>query len=146
MGLEIQTVIGDKGERAEGVWIDYPDEDGVRFRLAYLGNDNYQDFVSERMMKARRGRRDIPADKQRAIICQGLLKFILKGWDGLEANGQPWEFNPANAKQLLEQSSVIRDWVISEANSLDNFSGEPSEEDTPTGAIKSGSPVEPRVG
>lgn len=146
MGLEIKSVIGAQSEKKGGVWVDYPDEDGVRFRLSYIGNDDYQDFVSQKMMKARRGRRDIPAEKQRAIIVEGLVKYVVKGWEGLTSGGQPFEFNPANAKMLLEQSSVIRDWVVSEANSLDNFSGEHDEEDSPSGDMKSRAPLEPRVG
>ena len=145
MALDIQAVIGDSGQRKDGVWVDYPDEDGVKFRLAYLGNNDYQDFVSERMMKARRGRRDIPSDKQRKIIVEGLVKHILKGWEGLSSGGENFEFNPINAKVLLEQSATIRDWVITEANSLDNF-GTSQEDESPTGDIKSGPPVGSRVG
>ena len=143
MGLEIQSVIGDSDQCKEGVWVDYPDEDGVRFRLCYLGNNNYQDFVSERMMKARKGKRQIPSERQREIITQGLIRFILKGWEGLTTNGQPFPFSPENAKALLEQSGVIRSWVIEEANDLDNFAGSEEAGESPTGDIKSGAPVGP---
>lgn len=115
----------------------------MRFRLCYLGNNNYQDFVSERMMKARKGKRDIPAERQRAIITQGLVKFILKDWEGLTTNGQPFPFSPENAKLLLEQSGVIRSWAIEEANDLENFSGSEEADSSPTGDIKSGPPVGP---
>jgi hypothetical protein len=143
MALEIDTLIGDGGQRSTGAWVEYPDDDGVAFQLTYLQNNSYQDFVSERMMKARKGRREVPSDKARAIVNVALQRFIIKGWRGLTSGGQPFEFTPENVKKVLEQSPVLRSWIIEEANNLENFGGGEKEDESPNGDIKSGPAVEP---
>lgn len=146
--MDIKKIVADTEDTTEGAWVDYTEEEGVRFKLAYIGSDKYQDFVNEKMTRARRGRRDIPQDKSRAIIVEALARFVLKGWEGIEEGGEPLPINTENAKRLLT-SFKVREFVANEANDIDNFGSNgtrPVEDDTPVGDMKSGAPVAPPVG
>jgi len=146
MALQVKSVVVADDKKADGVWVDYPDEDGVRFRLRYLGGEDYQDHVAERMEKARRGRRSIPAEIQRRIVTDALVKFVVRGWEGVEEEpGKPFEFTKDNCKWFLDHSDKVRQFVINESNNLDNFISD-DEGDGPEGELKSGAPVDAAVG
>ena len=123
---------------------DDPENDGVAYQLRYT-DDEYYDYITERQMKARRGRRDIPPEKNREIVIDALAKFIVKDWKGLEIEGadgklEPFEYSVENAKKLLDMSDYVRNLVTREASALENFS-EIKEKESPAGDLKSGSDV-----
>ena len=137
--MDIKTITTST-ETKEGVWIPYPDDSDVSFKLAYTGENEYVDYTTERLTKARRGRRDVPQERVRAIMIDALSKFIVRDWKGLESDGKPWPYSVENAKNLLTSSTKLRDFVVNEASEMDNFSknGASAEpEETATGALKS---------
>lgn len=42
-------------------------------------------------------------------------------WEGFEEDGEPLDFNEANAKKVLKEHSWIRDQIIAESDMLVNF-------------------------
>jgi hypothetical protein len=138
--MDINDVIGESSVQSEGVWVEYPLEEGVSFKIAYLGTDSYQDYMQAKVFKLRRGRRDIPPEKLRPHVVAAIMKFILKGWKGWTDKGKEFEFNEENAKKLLEKSSVIRDFILREADNLENFKTESEEERPVEGDSKRISP------
>lgn len=146
--IDIKEIIGSVNKQTDGTWIEYPGVDGVEFKIAYLGIDAYQDFIVGRMNRLRRGSRDVPPDKAREVVKQGLVRFILKGWKGVGSEGVEYEFNDENAKALLTASPAIRDFIIREADRQDNFGivEEKKGEAVAADEVKSGPALEPRMG
>lgn len=146
--MDIEKLVGNVDKKKEGVWLNYPPD--MEFRLAFLQNKDYQHYVSDRMMRARKGKRNFPVGKSEEIITEALVKFIVKGWKGVTTSGAPYEFNAANVAWLLNEYPDFRNWVIEEASDIENFGGksaEPSdEEDGPEGELKSGPEVAAPVG
>lgn len=56
---------------------------------------------------SRRGSKALKADDLEAETLDVLCASVL-GWRGLEAGDEPWPFNEANVRQLLQQHAWIR--------------------------------------
>jgi hypothetical protein len=146
--MDIKELAGDGNKKADGVWLKWPPD--MEFRLGYLQGKEYQHYVQNRMMRARRGRSDFPADKSDAIMVEALVKFIVKDWKGVTKNGEEYPCNPVNATWMLDNIPDFKNWVIEQANDIENFGGKSAdgdvEEDTPAGDLKSGPEVAASVG
>lgn len=151
--MDIKSFTGDES-RAEGVWIPHHDDPNTQFKLTYVGENNYRDYIAQKFARARKGRTFIAAPKERAIILDAIIKFLLKDWKGITKDGEEYPFNHENARKLLFDSPALRDFIVFEADNIENFGGGEAEEEddeegkvsTPVEQTKSGAPVAASVG
>jgi hypothetical protein len=153
--MEISKLIGDAALQDEGVWVTFVK--GVDFKVAYAQRKAARNFFAKELTRARRRHgqnRDLPPDVVNKITVDMILRHVLKDWRGLTQDGEPVPYSADAARQVLEQSAQIRDFVAGEANDIENFGGdlsddetsgeklpEPTEESGPVAAIKSRAPV-----
>lgn len=154
--MDIAKVIGDKDSQQEGEWIEF--KEGVKFLLVYSDSKKPRTFFMNGFSKLRRkAHGKIPhADKQAELTLDMLVEHVVKGWEGLEQRDPsspkeepimvPFEYSKQNCRTLLEQSTVLRDFIAAEAADIENFGGnleedEAAEEDGPKGELKSSAPV-----
>lgn len=156
--MDIANVIGNRDSQKEGEWIEY--KEGVRFLLVYSDSKKPRTFFMNGFSKLRRkAHGKLPAaEKQAELTLDMLVEHVVKDWEGLEQRDPnstpeepkmiPFPYSKQNCRTLLEQSTVLRDFVAQEAADLDNFGGnvdaaeeESNEEDGPKGELKSGPPV-----
>lgn len=132
MAIDIKDVIGDKPAQEEGKWIDY--ENGVRFLLIYSDSKKPRSFYLNGLNKLRRkAHGGIPkTDKQQALMLDMLVLHVVKGWEGFTTGGQEFPYSIENCRKLLEDSTVIRDWVTAEAADITNFGGKEADDDDET--------------
>lgn len=147
--MEIGSIIGDKPKQEEGAWIKFNNE--VSFLLVYSDSKVPRNFFVSRFSKLRQKARGAipPMEKQQELTLDMLVKHVVKGWKGLTDKGQPFEYNEVNCRKLLEESTVIRDFIAAEAADISNFGGVlDSDEDAgeeevgPAADMKSGPAVE----
>lgn len=155
--MELNDITREDSSQTEGVWVEHPTSD-VSLRIASASSDQYQDYVTKRFNQARRGRRDLPPETSRRIITDAILKFILKDWKNITADGKPVEFNEKNARTVLESKSVLaaslREFIVDSATNPDNFINESGdgaepmkgESETAADLLKRGPTVEATVG
>ena len=134
MGLKIGEFIADQKPQEEGVWIDFDEEQGVAFKIAYIDNRKYTNAFASLSMKARRKNRgrELPPHIFTQVTNEAMVGTILLDWKGLKDEiddpdkpGQKKEvefpFNEKNALRLLKESKVFRDFIQEESMILDNF-------------------------
>ncbi len=142
MPLNIGKFIADPKPQEEGVWINFDEDQGVAFKIAYIGNAKYERKFSQLSLKARRKTRGRELDPRAftQLTNTAMIGTILLDWRGLKDDDKEFTFNEENAERLLKESKVFRDFIQEEAMILDNFQTLDTEakEDGPTGDLKSG--------
>jgi hypothetical protein len=131
--MDIEKLVADPQLEKEGKWFVYDADEGVEFKLGYIGSKSYNRKLTRLLFAARRGRQggNIPAGKQEEVQIESMIGTILLDWKGLDANGQPFVFSEANAKELLTRSIEVRAFIQNEAGVLSNFQQQPESESDP---------------
>jgi hypothetical protein len=55
------------------------------------------------------------------ILIEAMIGTILLDWKGLENDGRPFPYSEDNAREILSQSEVLRDFVSDKAQHIGNF-------------------------
>ena len=130
--MQIETLIPDEKLAKEGKWIEYPEEEGVAFKIAYYGNDAYEVKLRKLAVAARR-RGKVNLQQQTALEVESMLGTVLLDWRGLgkgydeEGKEKPYPFSIENARELLMASKKVREFLSFEVTRLENFQPEPIE-------------------
>jgi hypothetical protein len=116
---------------SEGKWFDFTFSDGKTqsLKLASSSSQEYQNFAAQRWNAARRGRQNVPPMAALRIVCDGIVKHLLKDWKGdaiTEDDGAtPAPFNEKNVRAVIEgkslDASALRDFIIEQAGTAFNF-------------------------
>lgn len=122
--LNLQGVDLDKA--ATGVMIPY--EHGVSFRIARANTPGYREAV-RRIIKLHKRQLDsgsmgdAESDK---ITAKLMAKHILVDWEGMKNGGKDFPYSVENAEEFLldERYAEIREWIMAQAQDLENFRGE----------------------
>jgi len=126
---DIKKIYGvDKEAEISGVWHDMGD--GVRVKIARIGNPQYQKEF-QRISKPYRNsirRRSLSDEVAERLLIDAMAKCIVLDWDGLEEDGVPIPYSVANAKRLLTEYRDFRDNINDFANEMEGFRQEEVEE------------------
>jgi S-DNA-T family DNA segregation ATPase FtsK/SpoIIIE len=107
------------GNLDHGIWIDYDQARTIFFRIAPAKNRAFAD----KFLKLAGGGSSLPPNIDPALIIEAMIDTVLLDWHGVTTDdGKPFEYSTDNARTLLSQSDVIRDFVSEEAVRLNNLS------------------------
>lgn len=114
----------DSSKETDGVW--YPLTPEVSFKLRRMGGKNSMRLKQYAATAYKPYAKQIEADvlsqeKSFEIACAMLVDVIIVDWKGVEADGQPLEFNRENAMNLLLGLPDLADKLSEFSNDKDNF-------------------------
>jgi len=118
----------DQNKEKEGVWQDMGD--GLKMRIARIGNPNYQkrfQALSKPHRRAlRRGTLSDEIAEQLLIKC--LAETIVLDWEGVEENGETIPYSVDNAIRILTDYPDLRNYVNDIANEMEGYKEDADEE------------------
>lgn len=111
-----------KEKQNDGVWCNF---EGVKFKLARLGNDNYKAMIAaESAANRERKERGEPVRDADLFWVELLASTVLVGWRDLEDdNGEPLPYSADEAAKILQDPRFadVREFVEREAASRRNY-------------------------
>ena len=121
--LELNLQGVDLEKAAAGVLINY--EGAISFRIARANTQGYRNAVRKIMKMHKRqidngSLGDEAADK---ITAKLMAQHILIDWEGLTNGGEEFPYTTENAQDFLadERYAEIREWIMAQAQDLENF-------------------------
>ena len=130
MALNLNIVRTQKSKEEEGVWVDYPLDETIKFKIARDGNKQSMQLAADLSRKKYRNA-DRNMAQQTALINEVVVQTILLDWKGLTDGDEEFVYNHANALALMkdEQYHDLRDWIIMESKNMRHFIEEELKED-----------------
>jgi len=106
--------------------------DGLKIKIARIGNPNYQKRFQVLSKPHRRAlRRGTLSDEvAEKLLVKCLAETIVLDWEGLEEQGKPIPYSTENAIRILTDYPELRNYVNDIANELEGYQAEEDEEAT----------------
>lgn len=126
---DVKKLFGtDSKKEQEGVWYDLAE--GLRMKIARIGNPNYQKRFQTLSKPYRRSirRGTLSDDLAEKLLIQCLAETILLDWEGVEDDGKEISYSIENAINLLKKYPELRNYINDIANELEGFQEEFKEE------------------
>ena len=128
---DVRKLFGvDTKKEQEGVVHDMGE--GLKMRIARIGNPNYQKKFQTLSRPHRRAlkRGTLADDVAEQLLVQCLAETIVLDWEGLEEGGKEIPYSLENAIRILTDYPELRSYVNDIANELEGYQAEEEEEDT----------------
>jgi len=126
---DIKKLYGtDKVKEKEGVMHDMGE--GLKMRLARIGNTNYQkrfEVLSKPHKRALR-KGSLSNEIAEKLLIQCLAETIVLDWEGLEEDGVEVPYSTENAIRILTDYRDLREYVNDLANEMEGYQAEEDEE------------------
>lgn len=126
MKFDLNDFRTDKGAKQNGVWIEFGG--GAEFKIASFDNPSFTDAFRKAAKPYTDLGRKIPEEDQAAIMAKCMAQFIVLDWKNVFENDKALPYSVANAERLLTEIEMVRDRLIVEARSLENFKAQAREE------------------
>jgi len=126
---DVKKLFGtDKKKEQEGVWYDIAE--GLRMKIARIGNPNYQKKFQAISKPYRRSiRRGTLADEiAEKLLIQCMSESIVLDWEGVEDDGVEIPYSKDAVIELLTKYPELRGYINDIANELEGFQEEFVEE------------------
>lgn len=122
MGFELSKERIDSDAKVKGVWRANPRWDGVEWLIASSSTGKVKRALAETMQPFQESGRQ-PADEEIAERVSKLVAdHILLDWRGdITDGGQPLAYSKEAAVRILIEAEGLREWVMSQADRLDNY-------------------------
>lgn len=119
--MDLNDIAVDEELAEKGTWISFDGE--TEFLLAHTGGPTYKKTLSDVFRRHQTAlRMDLLSEEaQRGALAEVYAKSIVLGWRGLTKNGEEFECNYENCINILLKNPKLFDWVIEQADSLNNF-------------------------
>lgn len=115
---------------SDGVWVDV--DETTRLLIGRHNNPEHKKYTQKRMKPHMRlFRMDrLPDSVFEEIQNDGMAKFVLLGWEGLELDDKPVKYSVETAKKILSDPELVsfKDLVYELSNDLSIFRQEEIEE------------------
>lgn len=153
--MKLSTITPNQELSTAGIWKEFgPEIDGrqMRLRIAFNGNDNFQEKQARLMRNATQqmAGRELPQATQTKIQRRAMAGTVLTGWENYDAEDNTpipdqvnGEFNEDEGVKLLTNPLVFQ-FVALISNRIEEF--QTQEEAASRAAIKSGASLETEVG
>jgi len=116
----------DPAAKNEGVWIDLGG--GAQFKLASFDNAGFTEAFRKKVKPYQDLGRKVPEEDQVEIMCQCMADHIVLGWTGVFDGDDELPYSRDAAYRLLKELEWIRNRLIQEARTLENFKSQQREE------------------
>ena len=126
---DIKKLYGtDQTKETDGVWKDMGD--GLRMRIARIGNPNYNKRFQALSKPHRRAlqRGSLSDDVAEKLLVQCLAETIVLDWEGVEEKGKVIPYSQENAIRILTEYPELRKYVNDIANEMEGYKAEEDEE------------------
>ena len=126
---DVKKLFGtDATKEKEGVWYDIAE--GLRMRIARIGNPNYQKRFQILSKPYRRSirRGTLSDDVAEKLLVQCMSETIVLDWEGVEDEGKEIPYSKDAAVDLLTKYPELRGYINDIANELEGFQEEFVEE------------------
>ncbi len=124
LDLNISSVDLEKAE--SGAWVPY--EEGISFKIARANTPAYRGAVRRmhRQHKRQIDQESLSDAQSDNIMADLMSSYLLLDWKGLVNGGEEFPYTKENAELLLkaEKYSELRNWIVAQANDLENFRSE----------------------
>jgi len=104
--------------------------DGLKVRIARIGNPNYQkrfQAISKPHKRALR-RGSLSDEVAEKLLIQCLAETIVLGWEGVEENGEEILYSKENAIRILTAYPELRRYIEDIANEMEGYKADEDEE------------------
>lgn len=112
----------DDSKKVEGVWIDFGG--GAEFKLASLGNSEFVREYTKRQAPYTSLGREMPGDEVEAVVIELMSAYIVLDWKGVFLDEKELKCTPDNAAMVLTTFDPIRERIIKESRSIENFAAD----------------------
>ena len=122
---DVKKLFGtDTKKEQEGVWYDIAE--GLRMKIARIGNPNYQKRFQAISKPYRRSirRGTLSDDIAEKLLVQCLSETIVLDWEGVEDGGMEIPYSKDAAVDLLTKYPELRGYINDIANELEGFQEE----------------------
>jgi hypothetical protein len=126
MKFDLNDFRTDKDAKTNGVWIEFGGN--ASFKLASFDNAAFTDAFRKATKPYTDLGRKIPDADQAAIMARCMANHIVLDWKGVYDGDKELKFSVAAAERLLTEIEMVRDRLIQEARSLENFKAQAREE------------------
>lgn len=126
MRFDLNSVKQDPVKRSDGVWVDLVE--GARIHVASLTSEAFQAWFRKKTAPYTKMGRDVPADVQRGVMLEGIVKFVLLDWEGIYENDVLLPFSEENAKRVLTEVDWFLERVLEESRNIANFVADVAED------------------
>ena len=126
---DVKKLFGtDAAKEKEGVWYDLAD--GLRMRIARVGNPNYQKTFQKLSKPHRRAirRGTLPDEVAEKLLIQCMSETIVLDWSGVEDEGVVIPYSKEAVVTVLTKYPELRNYINDIANELEAFQEELDEE------------------
>ena len=126
---DVKKLFGtDASKEKEGVWYDLAD--GLRMRIARIGNPNYQKTFQKISKPHRRAirRGTLPDEVAEKLLIQCMAETIVLDWSGVEDEGVVIPYSKEAVVTVLTKYPELRNYINDIANELEAFQEELDEE------------------
>lgn len=117
--FDINSFRTDKDAKATGVWIELGG--GASFKLASFDSPAFSEAFRKATKPYHDLGRKIPEEDQIAIMAKCMAQHIVLDWKGVFDGETPLEYSVEAAERLLLELEWIRNRLVEEARSLENF-------------------------
>ena len=126
---DVKKLFGtDASKEKDGVWYDLAD--GLRMRIARIGNPNYQKTFQKLSKPHRRAirRGTLPDEVAEKLLIQCMAETIVLDWSGVEDEGVEIPYSKEAVITILTRYPELRNYINDIANELEAFQEELDEE------------------
>lgn len=128
--FNLEDLFADPKKEQEGVWVDF--FGGSRLKIGSSENPVYKNALA-RLGKKHRLRLDSAdpqfADTIRGLTCEAMAEGLLLDWENIAFGPEgAVPYSKEKAKEALQRSSKLRNFVEEQANELSNFKADLIEE------------------
>lgn len=115
-------------DRSEsGIWVDF--DQGIRLRIARLGNTKYESFLREKqaetlVTRGRRRRQKLDLDQGSDILKEAVARFVLVDWQNIDdGDGKPIPYSWEKALEFFKDPSLdeFYKFVIDTSTTVDLY-------------------------
>jgi hypothetical protein len=121
--LQLNVKSVDLDAAAGGVWIDY--DGNISFKIARANHPAYRSAV-KRMHKQHKRELEqgtMSDELSEKLLCELMAQHLLLDWKGMKNAGKKFEYSVENATAFLNapQYEEVRDWIMLQANDIENY-------------------------
>lgn len=119
----------DKEKEIEGIWMEDFGE-GVRIKIARIGNPEYQKKITKFQKPHRKAMRrgTLPDSVADTILNRAVADTIVLDWEGIAEDGKLVPYSFENCLRILNEYKDFRDQVIEAASEMETFKLEQDDE------------------
>lgn len=125
-GLVLDDMIDDEEKLNNGVWVDFPEAEGVAVKIASSNSDAYRTGMAKAADKLPKNRKAWTEKMLLNVQLPLIAKHIVIDWKGMNTRDKSGKVKPikcteAAALEYLKTSRKLRDFVVGHMTDEDNF-------------------------